>query len=121
MSDQETEADTANTISVDEIYELFTHQRRREVLSCLNKYGSLSLADLAEKVARREQDASLKEISEKDVVRVHMSLWHAHIPKLSEADIVDYDQDADIVRLAQNDEQIKRALHQEISGTEEAT
>ncbi|WP_135536370.1 DUF7344 domain-containing protein [Halostella pelagica] len=113
MSDQETPAGITDTISPDAIYELLADRRRRITITCLNEYGNLALADLAEEVASQEQNASITEVSEEEVRRVYLSLWHSHIPKLAEVDVVAYCQNRDIVQQSENAEQVERIRRRE--------
>lgn len=61
----------------------------------------MRLPDLAEEVARRKNDTSVRELSEEEIKQVYMDLWHVHIPKLVEADVVEYNQEQDAVTLAE--------------------
>lgn len=96
--------------SLDTVFDLLSDQRRRYALQCLSEHRSLTLADLAEEVTRREQDMPISAIPEEDVLRVYTSLWHAHVPKLSEADVVAYDQERDLVRLGGNADRVERVI-----------
>lgn len=88
---------------VNTILGALAHQRRRYALQCLGEYENpMALADLADEVAVRENEVSLPEISAEQVKRIYLSLYHAHIPKLEEAALVQYRQDRDQVRLVDN-------------------
>ncbi|WP_136718488.1 DUF7344 domain-containing protein [Halorientalis salina] len=105
MSNQETTEPTASA-SLDTLYDLLANQRRRYAISCLQDHGSIALPDLADEVVCYENDAPITEIPEKEVLRVYSTLWHAHIPKLAEAGVVEYDQEQDIVTLGGNADQV---------------
>lgn len=105
MSNRETTESTASA-SLDTLYDLLANRRRRYAISCLNDHGSMALPDLADEVVCYENDAPITEIPEDEVLRVYSSLWHAHIPKLAEAGVVEYDQDQDIVTLGGNADQV---------------
>jgi len=80
------------------IYECLAHTRRRHALHYLSASDTpVALADLAEAVARREASVSGAEISDKAVKDVYMSLYHNHIQKLSDAELVQYNQEQDSV------------------------
>lgn len=102
MSNQESEPDATNSLSRDTIHDLLAHQRRRNVLAFLHEHGPLALPDLADELASLEHGTPLAEVPEDDVLRVYTSLWHVHIPKLAEATVVSYNQDRDVVALAEN-------------------
>lgn len=87
-------------VSIDAVFELLSHRRRRVCLQCLQAHGgALPLADLADEVAVREYESSLDEISAEAVKQIYMSLYHSHIPKLATHGVVSYDQGTDMVAL----------------------
>lgn len=91
-------AHDSGALSADTVYELLSNRRRRYLLDCLAEHGySLTLADLADEVAAREHDAQVKAVPEEEVLRIYLTLYHQHVPKLAEADVVRYDQDGDLV------------------------
>lgn len=95
--------------SFDMIFDQLSHPRRRCALACLlEKRGRISLADLAEEVAIREQEVPITEISAEEVREVETTLYHWHIPKLAEAGVVEYDLERALVQLAEGTEQIER-------------
>lgn len=83
--------------SPDRVIRLLADERRRFALRCLLEHDALPLADLADEVAVRERGEPIGEIPAEDVKNVYMSLYHSHVPKLVEADVVAYDQDTDAV------------------------
>jgi hypothetical protein len=95
--------------SQDAIFKLLASQRRRYVLSCLKENEDpIALAALANKVAARENDLPVSEVSEEEIKHIHLSLYHTHIPKLNDADVVEYDQGKDTVTLNVSIEQLER-------------
>ena len=42
----------------------------------------------------------ISEIPAEEVKRVHLDLYHSHVPKLVEADVVEYGQESDLVELS---------------------
>lgn len=94
--------DSSDTPSVDRstLHDLLSSERRRHVLSCLGEHGPMALPDLADEVAEREHDAALPQVPEDAVLTIYLSLYHTHVPKLAQADVVSYDQDRDAVALA---------------------
>lgn len=86
--------------SLDDVFGAFAHRYRRDTLLVLAEHDtSLTLVDLANEIARREQDMSVDEISEETIETVHLSLFHRHVPKLAEAGLVEYDQGTNFVEL----------------------
>jgi hypothetical protein len=87
---------------IDEVFESLIEPRRRYVIRCLQNYGkSMALADLADEIAAWENDAPLTEVSPEEVKRIYLSLYHKHLPKLDSAGVVRYDQERDMVQLAE--------------------
>lgn len=82
------------------LHSTLAHPRRRLVLYHLNHAESMqSLPDLAEYVAAQESHRNVSEIDEESARDVYVSLYHAHIPVLEEASLVQYDQQDDLVEL----------------------
>lgn len=70
----------------------------------------MKLPDLAEEVASRENGAHLTDIPADEVTRVYMSLWHSHIPKLSEAGVVEFSQERETVAFGEDAGKMRRLL-----------
>lgn len=95
--------------SLDAVFKLLSSQRRRHVLHCLRERDApVELSDLAEEVAARETGISPAEVSEEESRQVHMVLYHTHVPKLKDANVVRYDRDADTVALSVDAELLER-------------
>lgn len=116
MSYEETELKALDTLSTDALHGLLAHHRQCRVLVCLDQHDQLALADLADEIAAREHDEPIAEIPEGEVLRIYSSLWHAHIPRLEDANVVEYDQDRDIVSLGPNADQLQQYLSIDESG-----
>lgn len=119
MDDREADTDAVDSLSLDTIYELLADERRRNAIAFLREHEALTLPDLADEIACREYDRPITEIPEEKVLHVYSSLWHTHVPKLAEANVVAYDQDRDIVTLAENAEEIERVASFDVSVSEE--
>lgn len=80
------------------IFEVFAHHRRRYALRELHRHERpMALADLADEIAVRENETALTDIPAEEVQQIYLTLYHTHIPKLEDADLVDYDQERDTV------------------------
>lgn len=89
------------------IYECLSHSRRRYTLHRLHEAETpLPLPDLAEDVADWEVDGSKSKNDDETVKNVYFSLYHNHVPKLTEAGLIQYDQERDIVELAEYPEEL---------------
>jgi len=87
-------------LSQDEVFEVLKSPRRRYALYYLRREGGeTELSDLTEQVAAWENETTLAALTTEQRKRVYISLYQTHLPKLDEADIVDYDRDAGVVRL----------------------
>lgn len=76
-----------------EVSDLLSHHRRRATLYYLaNNGGPICVNDVAEQIARLEEDYSTDHHE-----RICTSLIHTHLPKLEEAGIIRYDTDQDVI------------------------
>ncbi|MDJ1430913.1 hypothetical protein [Halostagnicola sp. A-GB9-2] len=92
------ESQEAPSTAVEDGLELLADQRRRLLLEVMQNYGeSITLPDAAEEVAKRETGEPVSEISAQTVANVYISLYHDHLPRLVEAELVEYNQDRDLV------------------------
>lgn len=97
--------------STAQLCDLLADNRRRYALQyLLENETPIAVADLADEVAARESDISVRAISAEEARRIHSSLWHSHVPKLLDAGIVDCNRDRRTVTLAENDEQLESYL-----------
>lgn len=77
------------------VFDLLTDDRRRYALHYLSrKVGAVPLGDLAEQVALWEGDTSWDRYE-----RVLTDLYHTHLPRLTDADVVRFDADRETVEL----------------------
>lgn len=70
----------------------------------------MALADVADELAVRENEPETTDISAEEVTRIHTSLYHAHVPKLADAKIVEYGQDRDLVAPSENADRVEPIL-----------
>jgi DNA-binding transcriptional ArsR family regulator len=104
-------SEESNGPSTERLFRLLADARRRRALRCLSEHAMrLTLADLADEVAVRERETSIDQIPAEEVKQVYMSLYHNHVPKLVDAGIAEYDQDADTVALDEFTERVERYL-----------
>ncbi|WP_312908275.1 DUF7344 domain-containing protein [Natronosalvus caseinilyticus] len=100
-------------VSVDEILELLSHQRRRAVLDFLLTHDRpLTLNDLRNEVVEEEQNTDITEIPSQQVKQTHISLHHVHIPKLEDKGVVNYDPNRNIVEPTEKLTQLEPFLNQ---------
>jgi DNA-binding transcriptional ArsR family regulator len=99
-------------VALDALLDLLASFRRREALLTLLAHDDLSLPDLADEVAVAEHDRSLPRIDPDDVLRVYLSLYHTHVPKLVDAGLVEYDQADDYVSLTGTGRAVESAVRE---------
>ncbi|MFC7141450.1 hypothetical protein ACFQMA_16625 [Halosimplex aquaticum] len=74
----------------DECYDLLADERRRLALAELaERSAPIALDDLAAAVAAREVDGATP--SATDTQRAAVSLHHAHLPRMADLGVIDYD------------------------------
>ncbi|UTF53893.1 DUF7344 domain-containing protein [Natronosalvus rutilus] len=94
-------------------FDLLADQRRRVVVRYLEETtGPATLGELAEEISVRESSGRLHSISDHaDAQHDHLrsitiSLHHVHIPKLADADAIDYDPETKTALLTETGERI---------------
>jgi len=88
------------SLSTDRAFHLLGNATRRRALSALRQSDvAAALDDLAAEIAARDADATLADVSQDRCDRAAASLHHCHLPKLADADVVEYDPVANEVEL----------------------
>lgn len=104
--------------SLDVALELLADRRRRHVLKCLKDNSRpVAMPDLAREVAAHENGGSRAAIPKEEVAAVHTSLHHNHIPKLADAEAIEFDQDSNVVQLSEPS--VPLELVQSLNGDDE--
>jgi hypothetical protein len=84
----------------DAVFDMLSNPRRRYVLYYLrHESGPVQLTSLAERVAAAENETDVESLEDRDRKRVYVSLYQTHVPKLSDAGLVEYDKEAGTVAL----------------------
>ncbi len=100
-------------MSIDGLFDMFANARRRMVLTELsNRQSDVAVETLARHVAAREADATVANVPESTVESVHVSLHHVHLPKLADAEFVEYDREDRSVELLASVDQMPFAIQQ---------
>ena len=97
----ERDGDRENAVASDRLFDLLVAFRRRAAYRVLLRHGDISLPDLADEVAVAETGQPLPEVDADHVLRVYLSLYHTHVPKLAGSGLASYDQDGDYVTLTE--------------------
>lgn len=99
---------STNALTKDEVYEVLSSSRRRQILYHLYRRGGE--AELRE-IARDTAEAENADAVTDDVVkRFYISLYQTHVPKLEEAGLVRYDSDDKTVAMTDRVSDIERIL-----------
>jgi DNA-binding transcriptional ArsR family regulator len=105
-------APAASVLELDEVFSALSHPRRRYLLHTLvNESSEESLSELATKVAAWKQDRTTDDVTREERRRVHASLYHSHVPRLADLDIVEYHKGDDIIVRARHTDQLKAVLN----------
>ncbi|MFC6763930.1 DUF7344 domain-containing protein [Natrinema soli] len=101
MLDDISHDDEDGQLTNDVLFNILSHERRRFALYCLERYQTpMALADLADEVARLEYDVdTFLQVSGEDVKEIYLDLYHSHIPKMVEVNVLEYSQEKDSVYL----------------------
>lgn len=84
----------------DEVFTILKNQRRRRVIRYLKQNGgAASLREVTAEIAATENDVSVEELSYNQRKVVYVSLYQTHIPRLEEADVIEYDHRSGMLTL----------------------
>lgn len=102
---------TERVLELDEVFTALDHSRRRYLLYTLvNERSEQTLSELATNIVAWERDKPIDEVTDEERRRVHVSLYHSHIPKLADLGILEYRESEDVIVRARNTEQVKGVL-----------
>lgn len=96
-------------LSLDAVFAAISHPRRRYLLYSLRSQTELTLQTFAEELADWEADHRDAGV-DNDPRQVYVSLYHTHVPKLVEYDIVDFDDGTGVVTPGPNADSVLAAL-----------
>ncbi|WP_435102378.1 DUF7344 domain-containing protein [Halarchaeum sp. P4] len=86
------------TVPRGEIFDLLSNQRRRHTLHYLRREERpVELRELSEQLSAWENDVSRDAVTHKQRKRVYTALRQTHLPKLDDADIVNFDKNRGVV------------------------
>lgn len=87
--------------SLDEIFALFTRERRRFALYYLdNADGAVPIDELAEQIREWETDPEREEVPDDEYEETLIELEHNHLPKIEDVDHVEYDRTNEQIRIS---------------------
>jgi DNA-binding transcriptional ArsR family regulator len=98
-------------LSRDLIFDTLSSARRRFILYYLQEHeGPIELGELSEAVAAWENDVEVEDLTSQQRKRVYVSLYQTHIPKMADAEILEYDEEAGTVSLGERGPVLRRYL-----------
>lgn len=106
------EASTPPALTKDEIFDALKASRRRAVLRYLDENGgTATTGTLAEHIAAMENGVDVSAISSSQRKRVYVALYQAHLPRMADFGIVEYDSDRGNVRLCDRADRVLSYLY----------
>jgi hypothetical protein len=94
-------------LSKGDIFDILRNQRRRFVLHyLLHCDTSGDLGEIATQIAAWEADTGVEEVSSKQRKCVYTTLQQSHLPKMDNADVVDYDANRGTVQRTEHTEKL---------------
>lgn len=103
-------------LSQDEAYDLLSNARRRFVISYLRSQdGPVALNELSRRLAAQENDTPVDELTDQQIKRIYVSLYQTHLPKLEEAELIEYDRDRSVLELREAADRLDEYLPTEES------
>ncbi|WP_433634440.1 DUF7344 domain-containing protein [Halomicrococcus sp. NG-SE-24] len=100
----ETEATEGDTTKQDIAFKLLSDHLRHQILLSLNTHEEPTLSELATALQESER------IPETDLERIKIQLYHNHLPKLEDAELIDYDSSQRTITRRQLPAPIKKTL-----------
>ena len=86
------------TPELDTVLDVCEHEHRRIVLAALaDQQQSLSIDDLTNAIVKHNHHTPPTEAADETVTQIQTSLHHVHLPKLSEAGLIQYDSERQVV------------------------
>lgn len=78
---------------IDMVFDILGTSRRRSVIRYLETNpGPIAIGELADYIAAQEYDKTTEEVTQNERKRVYVSLYQSHLPKMTAADVIAYEQ-----------------------------
>lgn len=91
------------SLPIDEVFALLRNERRRNVLHYLAAHDNpVSLSDLAEQLAAWENDKPVAHLRSDERKRVYVGLYQVHLPKMADADVVEFNQSRGVIEIGRH-------------------
>lgn len=115
------QADAHSRLRDDEFYRALASARRRRLLSILLDGEERTVEDLATLLAgwRATDDGRL--VTPADRTRIRVELVHVHLPKLSEAGLIDHDREVDTVCVTDLDDTVTDLIRRSVESEQQSS
>lgn len=111
--------DSEPNLSEQQAFDLLSSYRRRLALHCLSESGGeATVGELASALAALENEVSTDAVTRKQRKRVYTALRQSHLPRLSEAGVVEYDPEAGLVEATPLADELQRYRAHDPDGTD---
>jgi len=85
-------------LPLDVTFEILKNSRRRTVLEYLREAeGTVTIGELAEHIAAIENDTTVHQLNAQQRKRVYIGLYQCHLPKMDDANVVEFNQSRGLV------------------------
>ena len=82
----------------DELFEILSNKRRRFTVYAVAGTEEIELGTLARRVAAWENRKPVEQVDSEERRRVYTALQQSHLPKLADADLIEYDDRAGVIQ-----------------------
>jgi len=82
------------SLSEEAVFDMLGNSRRRRVVDVVEQAnGAVGLGELAERIAARENDVSVDQVTARERKRVYTTLQQTHLPKMERAGVLTFERD----------------------------
>lgn len=104
----ETDRNTSQRPSLDELDSVMSNIRRRYVIYYAKQAGQpIHFDDLVEKIAAWETPHGAADATRSHRKSIHNALQQTHLPKLEQAELLNYDTESDLINLTDEAKRVK--------------
>jgi len=105
------ESDPAEALSLNVVFDILKNTRRRRVLHLLTEEdGPTTLGDMAERIAAVENDKPRAQLNAQERKRVYVGLYQCHLPRMDDADVIEFDENRGTVEIGSHAPQVYEYL-----------
>ncbi len=95
-------------LTTTDVFDVLKNERRRAVIRYLHEHGgSAELSDLAEHVAARENETSVRRLTSQERKRVRIALYQCHLPRMDAIGVIEFDRNRGTVSLRDAASQVR--------------